>query len=340
MDSLVAIAGGVDHRLFLNSRGELFSEGENSCGQLGIGKGPEFLSTPVPYKIPGLSNICSISSTWEHSLALTDRGLVYSWGNNFSGQLGIGTAHNQPSPKKIKNIPKIIAISAGKQHSLLLSSKGEVFGFGSNECGEISSKLPQANYLSPVKLELPKMLQIAVGDEFSAGLAADYTVWIWGDPVSSWRGGPGYNAISFKQLTGLQDIQKIAAGDEHLLLLGKDGSVSFVGRSSQGELFNNKNSSVTMPRLITSLSKVQKIATGPLNSYALDEEGQLYAWGFNLSKFQFENTNQMHFYQPTPIQLVNPLFLSYIFSDYNTQSLKPFEIEKYYRLYLAKSLHL
>lgn len=40
-------------------------------------------------------------SGYAHSLALTDEGLVYAWGANTYGQLGIGNKSNQLSPVQI-----------------------------------------------------------------------------------------------------------------------------------------------------------------------------------------------------------------------------------------------
>lgn len=42
-----------------------------------------------------------IVSGYAHSLALTDEGLVYAWGANTYGQLGIGNKSNQLSPVQI-----------------------------------------------------------------------------------------------------------------------------------------------------------------------------------------------------------------------------------------------
>ena len=42
-----------------------------------------------------------IASGYAHSLALTDEGLLYTWGANTYGQLGTGNKSNQLSPVQI-----------------------------------------------------------------------------------------------------------------------------------------------------------------------------------------------------------------------------------------------
>ena len=46
--------------------------------------------------------IIGISCGFNHSLVLTSSSDLYSWGYNYSGQLGLGNNNNQSSPQKIK----------------------------------------------------------------------------------------------------------------------------------------------------------------------------------------------------------------------------------------------
>lgn len=61
-------------------------------------------------------------------------GRVFSWGDNYAGQLGTGDDIHREQPCMVQSLSenKIVNISTGFQHCLYLSEKGEVFGIGKN----------------------------------------------------------------------------------------------------------------------------------------------------------------------------------------------------------------
>ena len=69
----------------------------------------------------------------SHTLALSNNGEVYAWGQAFYGALGIKNVSDTIySPQKIESLfsEQVIDISAGSRHSLFLNSKCQVFGCG------------------------------------------------------------------------------------------------------------------------------------------------------------------------------------------------------------------
>jgi alpha-tubulin suppressor-like RCC1 family protein len=94
----------------------------------------------------------AISCGSEHSMALTENGAVFSWGNNCFGQLGVGDYEKKEKPKLVLLNDIIIEkISCGKNHSLLLSRDGDIYGFGDNSCGQLGMKDRQ-NAEIPIKI--------------------------------------------------------------------------------------------------------------------------------------------------------------------------------------------
>lgn len=72
----------------------------------------------------------------SHSIAVSEKGSVYSWGTNTFGQLGTNNRNNSLSPVLIeffesKDI-KINEISCGDQHSAGISESFELYTWG---CG-------------------------------------------------------------------------------------------------------------------------------------------------------------------------------------------------------------
>jgi alpha-tubulin suppressor-like RCC1 family protein len=94
-----AIKCGVNHSLALTQSGEVYGWGCNEFGQIGCGDNNVKV---MPTKVTGLNEnkIKMISCGENHSLALTESGCVYSWGDNSRGALGIEngswTVYRQP----------------------------------------------------------------------------------------------------------------------------------------------------------------------------------------------------------------------------------------------------
>jgi alpha-tubulin suppressor-like RCC1 family protein len=80
----------------------LFAWGLNNHGQLGIGNK---FDTSVPTKVSDLDPfegdyIVEVAGGEHHSTARTNEGLVYCWGRNDEGQLGLGDTYGDWRKKK------------------------------------------------------------------------------------------------------------------------------------------------------------------------------------------------------------------------------------------------
>ncbi|KAJ8476942.1 hypothetical protein OPV22_020669 [Ensete ventricosum] len=105
-DSCISqISGGWRHTMALTSDGRLYGWGWNKFGQLGVGDNDDHCS-PVQVKLPEEQKVQQISCGWRHTLALTERGNVFSWGRGTSGQLGHGDILDRNTPKMIEVISK------------------------------------------------------------------------------------------------------------------------------------------------------------------------------------------------------------------------------------------
>ncbi|CAL9191540.1 unnamed protein product [Musa hybrid cultivar] len=105
-DSCISqISGGWRHTMALTSDGRLYGWGWNKFGQLGVGDNDDHCS-PVQVKLPEEQKVKQISCGWRHTLALTERGNVFSWGRGTSGQLGHGDILDRNTPKMMEVISK------------------------------------------------------------------------------------------------------------------------------------------------------------------------------------------------------------------------------------------
>jgi alpha-tubulin suppressor-like RCC1 family protein len=116
----------------------LYAWGLGTSGQLGdnttINK-----ASPVTV-VGGITNWSKISagSSANHSLALIDTGVLYTWGGNNVGELGDGTTIARSSPiTVVGGITNWSQISAGTNFSLALTDNGVLYAWGSNLYGSI-----------------------------------------------------------------------------------------------------------------------------------------------------------------------------------------------------------
>ncbi|MEW6276752.1 MAG: hypothetical protein AB1556_16790, partial [Bacillota bacterium] len=111
---IIGLAAGNSHSLAVKSDGTVWTWGNNSRGQLGIGSWDYEDIHSVPVQVKNLTGIIAVAAGESHSLALKKDGTVWAWGNNSLGQLGDGTVLDSPpycrcNPVQVAGLHNIIA---------------------------------------------------------------------------------------------------------------------------------------------------------------------------------------------------------------------------------------
>ncbi|KAM3270288.1 ultraviolet-B receptor UVR8 isoform X1 [Capsicum chacoense] len=95
------ISGGWRHTMALTADGKLYGWGWNKFGQVGVDDNCDHCS-PVQVKFPHDQKVILISCGWRHTLAVTERQNVFSWGRGTNGQLGHGESVDRYVPRIIE----------------------------------------------------------------------------------------------------------------------------------------------------------------------------------------------------------------------------------------------
>uniref|UniRef100_A0A8C2X4Q5 E3 ubiquitin-protein ligase HERC3 n=1 Tax=Cyclopterus lumpus TaxID=8103 RepID=A0A8C2X4Q5_CYCLU len=133
--AVIQVACGNSHSLAL-TKGDVFSWGLNSHGQLGLGK--EVSLQYVPELVCALTGVAvtQISAGATHTLFLTLPGLTNSqWcaGSSFNQRIGRFNICMVPALR-----PRGVSfISCGEAHSAVLTQDGEVLTFGEGRYGQL-----------------------------------------------------------------------------------------------------------------------------------------------------------------------------------------------------------
>lgn len=189
ISGFVAISAGEHHSLALGWDGSVYAWGYGGDGALGDGNlNPHTVLGAATVFGFGPHEVTRISAGYQHSVALTADGSVYTWGRNGEGQLGIGLQGNQAHPQRVNTLPAdITEIAAGFWFTLALHADSGVYTWGVNSRGQLGNgttyQVFTAGHSRTVTAEgtvLKGVTQIAAGEQTSLYLRADGTVWTAG----------------------------------------------------------------------------------------------------------------------------------------------------------------
>ena len=109
--SVKSVSCGSQHTLVLTDFG-VYAFGSSRFGQLGVGK--EVVLSRNPLIITELVNkdIVKVECGQYHSLAISSSGLLWTWGWNLFGQLGIGNIEDAHTPQPVQDLAQINIIQA------------------------------------------------------------------------------------------------------------------------------------------------------------------------------------------------------------------------------------
>ncbi|XP_050971383.1 E3 ISG15--protein ligase HERC5-like [Labeo rohita] len=164
---VIQITCGDHHSMALTNNGQLFVWGENSHGQMGLKK--DHPGSPSPQHVESLSGIpvAQISAGGDHSFVLSLSGVVFGWGKNSAGQLGLGDTTDRDLPTVVNSLnqKKTVSISCGGEHTATLSKGGTVFTFGSGGSGQLGHNSFKDEHHPRVVAELwgSKVSQVTCG---------------------------------------------------------------------------------------------------------------------------------------------------------------------------------
>lgn len=294
--TVVQLAAGNQYSLILTSDGRVFSFGKGSKGRLGHGN--EMDRMP-PKRIDGLKgvNIVQVSAGYSHSLAVSDKGNVYSFGESVHGSLGYPADRNQNLPKIIEyfsdNEIKIVEAVASQFYSLFLTDNGEVYSCGLGEVGALghgdfdNQELPK----KIAALDDISIKQISARSSHSLVLSNTGEVYSFGlnDVGQLGHGDVTENLNTPTLIEFFRDIPilKIATGSAHSLVLTRDEKKLYgFGYNNSAQLGRvTVKTNVAKPVHIKLLdnTNIIEISAGRAHSLVRTEDGEIYSFGWGQS---------------------------------------------------------
>ena len=112
----------------------------------------------MPGPVTSLPPASTVALGRGYMLALTRDGLLYAWGSNAAGQLGLGHLTPMATPQPLKLNVAIRSVAAGATHALAVNTKGEVLAWGSNHHGQLTQGNLAYSTL-PMPVHLPERVK-------------------------------------------------------------------------------------------------------------------------------------------------------------------------------------
>ena len=196
LPALHRVALGDNFMIALSREGEVFSFGNNSAGQLGLGHlrivgSAERVQFNASKDTPSstiasretaskpTTSIKSIAVGATHVLALCCEGNVYAWGSNQYGQLGHQRNRYDSQPTLLEMPEKITALAAGTHFSLALAESGDVYAWGWNGFGQLGVNDTQPRS-APTKVPGLQGVQAVAAGEMHALAIGQRALYGWG----------------------------------------------------------------------------------------------------------------------------------------------------------------
>lgn len=214
------------------------------------------------------------------------------------------------------NVGRVVAFGSGVASSttLLIYESGRAFGVGSNSSGQLADPFYDAPHRGFVEIRAPTNAggwkDMSAGSAFTIGLTTSGRVFSWGANDVGQLGRTSNTStdevpaeVTFK---GGATIRKIAAGSDFAMALDENGELFGWGNNSYGQLGNGFTGVRTVPRKVKKPDGVNRwsdVSVGLSHALALDDEGKLFGWGWNLWGQAGQARTNVAIVEPTLIEL-------------------------------------
>ncbi len=230
MGKLTQVSAGLDHILAINENDEVITWGNDRMGL-----------EAIPIELRMGEKPVEVYAGYQMSLALTDKGRLYSWGNSYIVDIKFPDGVQGHITSFDANNDIVIALTDSKE-VVPLTKKSTAY-----------AKVPDGVQGHAVAM--------AMSDESVAAVTEDGHVYAWGNNIKKTCNVPD-------KIQG--HVKAIEGGRYHYTVILDDGSVVSWGDGTFGQ---NQAPSIQEP--------VKKISAGYYGNYAIGESNTVYSWGLD-----------------------------------------------------------
>ena len=182
---IVSVACGANHCMCVTARGDLYTWGLGTSGQLGHGS-MDNMDTPNVIQLLQGKNVVLAVGGEDNSGCVTDTGDLYTWGAGEMGKLGHGSGMTSSLlPRLIrgdlqdKNVKQL---SLGLGHTAVIVNQGTLYSWGAGWFGRLGHGDTNNVYV-PKKIELlvyKRFKTVSCGSYHTIAVTYDNECYTWG----------------------------------------------------------------------------------------------------------------------------------------------------------------
>ena len=297
-----------------DSKGNLYTWGYNYNGRLGNGT---TTNSSMPICISDIEGSPlkekNVVDVYEKDLTVIvkdSNGKLYSWGENYSGQLGNGTTENSSMPVCISDIEgsplngkDIVDVYADYSTMIVKDSDGKLYSWGYNGYGQLGdgkttdSSMPIC--ISNIENSPLKGKNIVDVHNYGSTIIAKDSngkLYTWGYNTSGQLGNGTttnssmpicINDIENSPLKG-KNIVDVHNSSSTIIAKDSSGKLYTWGWNNFGQLGNETTENSSMPICISDIENSPLIGNEVVEIYdyygyimVKDDNGKLYSWGWN-----------------------------------------------------------
>ncbi len=215
--------------------GTLWSWGDNSCGQLGIGSDAAFVYSPT--QIPAIPEMTSVAAGSWHAIACNAE-KIYTWGSIDNGN----NVSNTPVEVQIDNsIYSPIRVAAGVNFSIVTDG-WNTYSWGDNYYGQLGDGTTTSRYTPSLIPSTYEFVALSAGYDYviaSTHAVEGKIVVGWGDNSDGQLQNELSAVLIPTQIGTYSNVSEhIGAGGQHIVILYDNGTIETWGDNSSGQLGN------------------------------------------------------------------------------------------------------
>ncbi|WP_433444073.1 RCC1 domain-containing protein [Nonomuraea sp. CA-141351] len=227
--------------------------------------------------------ITSTTGTWT-SAAVYPGGNLSDWGQNSSGQLGIGSTTDSPSPVHVGSATTWAKPAAGGAFACAVRTDGTLWCWGDNSSGQLGLG-DTTNRTTPAQVgTLTTWSLVSAGGAFACAVRTNGTLWCWGDNSKGQLGlGDLVNRTSPAQVGTLTTWQSVSTGKAHACGWRDGNTLWCWGDNSSGQLGLGNAINRRLPAEVLAIGPTNSVSAGGAHTCAVRVSQSLWCWGNNAS---------------------------------------------------------